>query len=154
MSDNLVTKTATELGDLFAKGDASPVEATEAVLGQIEKHNSTLNCFCLIDPEAALSSARKSEKRWQSGVPLSAIDGVPTSIKDLTLTKGWPTLRGSCTTNPDGPWDEDAPATARVCAVWPWRVGRGPVAPRESLLVKCLMLKLLKSQIGQSLTSA
>ena len=114
MSGNLVSKTATELGDLYASGDASPVEATEAILAQIEKHNPALNCFCLIDPEAALASARKSENRWQSGAPLSAIDGVPASIKDLTLTRGWPTLRGSRTTDPEGPWDEDAPATARL----------------------------------------
>ena len=39
---------------------------------------------------------------------------MPTSIKDLILTKGWPTLRGSRTVDPDQPWDVDAPATARL----------------------------------------
>jgi aspartyl-tRNA(Asn)/glutamyl-tRNA(Gln) amidotransferase subunit A len=39
---------------------------------------------------------------------------VPTSIKDLILTAGWPTLRGSRTVDPKGPWDVDAPATARL----------------------------------------
>jgi aspartyl-tRNA(Asn)/glutamyl-tRNA(Gln) amidotransferase subunit A len=42
------------------------------------------------------------------------LDGVPTTIKDLILTKGWPTLRGSRTVNPDQPWDVDAPVTARL----------------------------------------
>ena len=114
MSDNLAALTASQLSDLYASGEASPVDATQAVLDQIEAHNPTLNCFCLVDPDSALETARASEVRWQKGEPLSAIDGVPVSIKDLTLTKGWPTLRGSRTSDPDGPWDEDAPATARL----------------------------------------
>jgi aspartyl-tRNA(Asn)/glutamyl-tRNA(Gln) amidotransferase subunit A len=42
------------------------------------------------------------------------LDGVPLSIKDLILTQGWPTLRGSKTVNPDQPWEADAPVTARL----------------------------------------
>jgi aspartyl-tRNA(Asn)/glutamyl-tRNA(Gln) amidotransferase subunit A len=114
MAKELAALSAADLSDLYGKGEASPVEATQAVLDRIEAHNPALNCFCLIDPDAALASAAESEARWQAGEPLSALDGVPTSIKDLTLTRGWPTLRGSRTSNPDGPWDEDAPATARL----------------------------------------
>jgi aspartyl-tRNA(Asn)/glutamyl-tRNA(Gln) amidotransferase subunit A len=36
------------------------------------------------------------------------------SIKDILLTKGWPTLRGSKTVDPKGPWNDDAPVTARL----------------------------------------
>jgi aspartyl-tRNA(Asn)/glutamyl-tRNA(Gln) amidotransferase subunit A len=36
------------------------------------------------------------------------------SIKDILLTKGWPTLRGSKTVDPKGPWNDDAPAVARL----------------------------------------
>jgi aspartyl-tRNA(Asn)/glutamyl-tRNA(Gln) amidotransferase subunit A len=39
---------------------------------------------------------------------------VPTTIKDLLLTRGWPTLRGSILVSADGPWTEDAPAVARL----------------------------------------
>jgi aspartyl-tRNA(Asn)/glutamyl-tRNA(Gln) amidotransferase subunit A len=45
---------------------------------------------------------------------MGSLDGVPTSIKDLILTRGWPTRRGSHTVDPDQPWDVDAPATARL----------------------------------------
>ena len=114
MSTKLIAKTASELSELYASGDASPVEATQAVLDQIEAHNPLLNCVCLVDPDSALAAARASEARWTAGEQMSPIDGIPTSIKDLTLTKGWPTLRGSRTSDPDGPWDEDAPATARL----------------------------------------
>jgi aspartyl-tRNA(Asn)/glutamyl-tRNA(Gln) amidotransferase subunit A len=39
---------------------------------------------------------------------------VPTTIKDLVLTKGWPTLRGSTTVDRAQNWTEDAPSTARL----------------------------------------
>lgn len=111
---DLTQCTATELLDLYRRGAASPVEATSAVLERIERVDPVLNAFCLVDADAALDAARASEARWQRGEPVGPLDGVPTSIKDLILTKGWPTLRGSYTIDPDQPWDVDAPATARL----------------------------------------
>ena len=49
-----------------------------------------------------------------NGNPLSPLDGVPIAIKDLLLTKGWPTLRGSLTVDASGPWEVDAPSVARL----------------------------------------
>src|SRR5690606_26736759 len=46
--------------------------------------------------------------------PQGLLDGVPATVKDLVLTKGWPTLRGSRAVSPDQPWNEDAPAVARL----------------------------------------
>ena len=48
------------------------------------------------------------------GNPLGIADGVPATAKDLILAKGWPTLRGSRTTDPNQVWDEDAPPVARL----------------------------------------
>ena len=45
---------------------------------------------------------------------MGPLDGVPVSIKDILLTRGWPTLRGSKTVDPAGPWIDDAPAVARL----------------------------------------
>ena len=39
---------------------------------------------------------------------------MPATIKDLLLTAGWPTLRGSRLLDAAGPWPEDAPAVARL----------------------------------------
>ena len=60
------------------------------------------------------AAAEASERRWHDGTPVGPLDGVPTSIKDLILTAGWPTRRGSRTVDPDQPWDVDAPVTARL----------------------------------------
>lgn len=114
MKTDLADLCAHELARLYRHRQASPVEATQAVLARIERLNPTLGAFVRVDAEAALAAAHASESRWQAGQPLSAIDGVPTSIKDLILTKGWPTLRGSRTIDPQQPWDVDAPATARL----------------------------------------
>jgi len=105
---------ATELIEAYRRKSLSPVEATRAVLARIEALNPKLNAFNLVDADGALASARASEARWAKGSPQGALDGVPVSIKDIILTKGWPTLRGSTLVERNQPWDEDAPATARL----------------------------------------
>jgi aspartyl-tRNA(Asn)/glutamyl-tRNA(Gln) amidotransferase subunit A len=106
--------TATELLAAYRAGELSPVEATEAALQRIERHDPDVNAFCLVDADAALASAKASAERWQRGEPSGALDGVPISIKDILLTRGWPTLRGSRTVDPTGPWEVDGPHVARV----------------------------------------
>jgi aspartyl-tRNA(Asn)/glutamyl-tRNA(Gln) amidotransferase subunit A len=100
--------TATELVVLYAARRLSPVEATEAALAAIERHNPSLNAYCLVDRPRAIEAARHSEARWMQGAPLGLIDGVPTFIKDLVLTAPWPTLRGSRLVDPDQDWSQDA----------------------------------------------
>jgi aspartyl-tRNA(Asn)/glutamyl-tRNA(Gln) amidotransferase subunit A len=105
---------ATELLAEYRDGTLSPVEATEAVLRRIDRVDPVVNAYCLLDPERALAAAHESEARWLRGKPLGAVDGVPTSIKDVLLTAGWPTLRGSRTTDPDQVWAVDGPGVARL----------------------------------------
>jgi len=112
MSD-LCALTAVELLDGFRKRDFSPVEAARSVMKRVDDLNPRFNAFCLVS-ETILSDAKASESRWAAGQPMGLLDGVPVSIKDLLLTRGWPTLRGSKTVDPKGPWDDDAPATARL----------------------------------------
>ena len=111
---DLADCTALELKELFRTHRASPLEATRAALARIERLNPVLHAFSSIAAEAALESARASETRWARGEPCGALDGVPASIKDLILTRGMPTLRGSRTVDPDQSWDVDAPAAARL----------------------------------------
>ena len=118
MTTDFTQLSADSLIGLYRSGEASPVEVTQAVLERIDRLNPQLNAFCVVDAPAALQNAKDSEARWQAhrqtGAPVGTLEGVPTSIKDLILTKGWPTLRGSRTVNPDQPWEVDAPVTARL----------------------------------------
>lgn len=106
--------TATELVTAYRAGELSPVEATRDVLERIERLDPEVNAFCLVDADSALASAAESEQRWQAGEPAGIVDGVPTSIKDIFLTAGWPTLRGSKTISPDQEWLTDGPPVARL----------------------------------------
>ncbi|MGA8116237.1 MAG: amidase [Actinocatenispora sp.] len=114
MADETALPTATELVAGFSSGEWSPVEATKLALQHVEEHNERLNAFCLVDPAASLEQAGESEQRWRQGNPIGLLDGVPTSIKDVFLTAGWPTLRGSRCVDPDQEWSTDSPVTSRL----------------------------------------
>ncbi len=74
-----------------------------------------LNALVSLDADGALAAAKASEARWRAGRPLSALDGVPTTIKDTTPVKGWPTRYGSHATD-DAPATESAPVVDRFRA--------------------------------------
>ena len=114
MTEELAFRSAQNLSASFRAKELSPVEVTENLFKRIEELEPILNAFCVLDKEAALNAAKASEDRWVKGAPLSAIDGIPVSVKDIILTKGWPTLRGSLTIDPDQSWDVDGPAVARL----------------------------------------
>ena len=114
MDDSLIFAGADELLALYRRKALSPVEVATAQLARIARLQPALNAFQLVDPETTLAMARASEDRWASGTPCGPLDGLPVTIKDLVLTKGWPTLRGSRTVAPDQAWDEDSPCVARL----------------------------------------
>jgi aspartyl-tRNA(Asn)/glutamyl-tRNA(Gln) amidotransferase subunit A len=114
MGNELIWMSATDLVAKFRARDLSPVDVARAVLDRIEAVDAKTNAFCLVDAEAALEQARASEARWAKGTPAGRVDGVPALVKDILLTKGWPTLRGSKTVDPAGPWTDDAPSVARL----------------------------------------
>jgi aspartyl-tRNA(Asn)/glutamyl-tRNA(Gln) amidotransferase subunit A len=113
MSD-LALLSVSELLAGYARKRFSPVEVVQACLARISRLDPVHNAFCLVDAESALVAARESEARWARGEPRGTLDGVPATIKDLLLTAGWPTLRGSKLVARDQAWNEDAPAVARL----------------------------------------
>ncbi len=114
MSDAIADLTATALLRQYRNGTLSPVEAAEAALERIRRHNGAVNAFCLVDEETTLAEARRSEQRYRTTGPMGALDGVPVAIKDVFMTRGWPNLKGSRTVDPAGPWKDDAPAVAAL----------------------------------------
>ena len=88
---------AQTLAQLFKSREASPLEATRAALERIERFNPAINAYVHVDAEGAESAAKASARRWGQGKPLSPIDGIPVSLKDLTQVAGMPCREGSLT---------------------------------------------------------
>jgi aspartyl-tRNA(Asn)/glutamyl-tRNA(Gln) amidotransferase subunit A len=111
---DLSMMSARDLVSGYSRDEFSPVDATRAALDAIAAHEEAVNAFVLVDEEVALSMALASAARYRAGAPLGPADGVPVSIKDMFLTAGWPTVRGSNLIDAKAEWWEDAPATARL----------------------------------------
>lgn len=111
MTDDLPYLSAVDAVAGYRVGSLSPLELTRAVLDRIERQNERYRAYTLVDADHALAVARASEMRWRKRRPLGLLDGVPIAIKDLILTRGWPTLRGSRAISVEQRWDVDAPST-------------------------------------------
>ncbi|MBN3787493.1 amidase family protein [Burkholderia sp. Ac-20353] len=112
MIDNFCELTARELSTLYEAGSASPVDVMHGVLERIQLFDPAVNAFCHI-ADTALDMARASEARWQRGLPLSPLDGVPISIKDNVSIAGVPTRHGSRATTHEAA-QRDSPCVARL----------------------------------------
>jgi aspartyl-tRNA(Asn)/glutamyl-tRNA(Gln) amidotransferase subunit A len=113
MTTVLHNLTARQLFDAYRSKELSPVEVTRAVLTRIESWEPQLNAMYIIDAEGALAQAVASEARWREGCPLSSLDGVPITIKDLIATRGVPVPVGTAAAD-FTPAAIDQPPAARV----------------------------------------
>ncbi|MFE7115771.1 amidase [Streptomyces sp. NPDC057654] len=112
---SLADLTALQLLAGYGSGAFSPVEVVRANLARVEEAPPAVNAFTRVSADAALREAEASAARWLRGEPSGLLDGVPVTVKDLLLTRGEPTLRGSRTVRAEGAaWDEDAPSVARL----------------------------------------
>jgi aspartyl-tRNA(Asn)/glutamyl-tRNA(Gln) amidotransferase subunit A len=103
---------AADLAALYRRREASPVEAVRAVIAHIGRCEPQLKALYAYDPDAALAAARASEARWAQGASLSAIDGVPGTLKENIATRGTPVPVGTAASD-HTPAAEDAPPAAR-----------------------------------------
>ena len=106
--------TAAELSSAYASRRLSPVEVARAALASIERWEPHLNAMYLVHGDAALAQARESEARWLAGTPLSALDGIPVTIKENIYTKGDPAPIGTAANEGVATAAADAPPAARM----------------------------------------
>lgn len=84
---------ATALHRAYRDGSVTPLAAVQACLARIEAVNPAINAFVALR-EAVLQDAQESSERFRQGHPLSALDGIPLSIKDNLCTADMPTTWG------------------------------------------------------------
>jgi aspartyl-tRNA(Asn)/glutamyl-tRNA(Gln) amidotransferase subunit A len=95
MTGDAPPPSALALAEAFASGRSTPVAALQACLARIDVLNPTLNAIVTLDREGARQAAEESTARWREGRPLSALDGVPITIKDNLLVRGLRATWGS-----------------------------------------------------------
>ena len=105
--------TAAELLRLYRRRELSPVEVTRDQLDRVEAFEPVINAFIIVDREGAMAAAKASEARWQKGEPIGLVDGLGATVKDNVWLSGFPSRRGSLTSDP-APIKSDAPAVARL----------------------------------------
>src|SRR3954449_7845528 len=107
-------RSAADLAAAYRTRELSPVEATRAALARIGECEPRLNAMYRVDREGAFEQARAAEARWEAGRPLSALDGVPLTIKENIYTRGAPAPIGTRANDDAPPQPEDAPPAARL----------------------------------------
>ena len=105
---------AAELAQRYASGELSPVDVARACLERIERCEPRLNAMYRVARESALASATASEQRWRAKQTLSALDGVPLTIKENIYTKGDPAPIGTRANDDAVAQSADAPPSARA----------------------------------------
>ncbi|WP_205624058.1 amidase [Marinobacterium rhizophilum] len=72
---------AAQLSAAYAGGALTPVQVLAAIEQRIAALNPQLNAIVTANPAVA-KAAQASGERWAAGAPLSALDGVPVTVKD------------------------------------------------------------------------
>lgn len=83
----LLNRTAVELAAAIRKGEVTAIEATKAVLTQMEEKEDKYHCYVTVDKEGALARAQAVQKKIEEGFE-SPLAGVPVAIKDNMCTEG------------------------------------------------------------------
>src|SRR5262245_58022345 len=91
----MLERTACELLELMAKGDATAEAVTQSFLQSIRERDGRIRAFLHVDEAQALAQARAVDAKRRRGEPLGALAGLPIAVKDVLCTAGVPTTCGS-----------------------------------------------------------
>jgi 1-carboxybiuret hydrolase len=86
---------AAEIAQAVAARKLSALEATEAALARIAKHDSVLNAFTDVTADRARAKAKSVDAAIAAGQDIGPLAGVPFAVKNLFDVKGLSTRAGS-----------------------------------------------------------
>ncbi|MEM7404140.1 MAG: amidase [Pseudomonadota bacterium] len=96
----------------FAAGRDSPRDYLERCLDVIGSREQVVQAYACLNEDGAREAADASAARWQRSQPLSPIDGMPISIKDLLETRDMPTEMGCAAYRGNFPKRDNAAVSA------------------------------------------
>jgi AtzE family amidohydrolase len=123
MRTNSDTLSATEIAQAVASRKMSALEATEAALARIAKHDGILNSFTDVTADRAREKARAVDAAIASGKNAGPLAGVPFAVKNLFDVKGLSTRAGSKINRDLPPSPRDATLIERLEAAGAVLVG-------------------------------
>ncbi|TIT76602.1 MAG: amidase, partial [Mesorhizobium sp.] len=117
----------TELAASIATRKISAVEALDAHLARIDRHNEAINAVVILDREGARKRARQADAALARGDTPGSLHGVPFTLKDAHETAGIRTTVGFPPFADYVP-RSDSPVVARLRAAGAVLVGKTNVA--------------------------
>ncbi|MER8524401.1 amidase family protein [Mesorhizobium sp. M0700] len=92
---DIVFSPTTELAAAIRDRKISAVEALDAHLTQIDRHNEAVNAVVTLDRDGARQRAGKADEAQARGEALRPLHGVPFTLKDTHETAGMRPLSAS-----------------------------------------------------------
>ncbi|WP_198671111.1 amidase family protein [Oceanibium sediminis] len=123
--DELSQLSLSGLQSALAMKQLSPVEVLKTTFEQIEKVNGSINALYDLRKQAAFAEAEAAERRYASGAPLSAFDGIPVSIKDSVNAVGMRWHHGTAIHREGIVASTDSPPAARLKRSGAIIIGKG-----------------------------
>src|SRR6186713_2623947 len=105
---------AQEIAQAVTDRKLSALDATEAALARIAKHDSVLNSFTDITADRARAKARAVDAAIAAGEEVGPLAGVPFAVKNLFDVKGLSTRAGSKINRDLSPASRDATLVERM----------------------------------------
>jgi len=93
--EDICFMSAFEMQEKIKTQELSSFEITETIIDRIIKINPLINAYCTPTFDLAREMAKNADDSIKNGRILGLLTGIPTSIKDLMLTKGVRTTYGS-----------------------------------------------------------
>ncbi len=105
--EDICFMSACDMKDAVLSQEITSQEITEAIIERIEKINPKINAYCTPTFENARNMAKNADQAVKNHEKLGLLHGIPTSIKDLFLTKGIRTTFGSMIYEHNIPEDDE-----------------------------------------------
>jgi Asp-tRNA(Asn)/Glu-tRNA(Gln) amidotransferase A subunit family amidase len=105
--EDICFMSACDMKDAILSQELTSQEITETLIERIEKINPLINAYCTPTFEIARETAKKADQAVKKSEKLGMLHGIPTSIKDLFLTKGIRTTLGSLLYENNIPEDDE-----------------------------------------------
>ncbi|MBY9020948.1 MAG: amidase [Candidatus Lokiarchaeota archaeon] len=93
--EDICFMSAFEMKEKIKTQELTSTEITETIIERIKKINPLINAYCTPTFDLARESAKNADETVKRNEEVGLLNGIPTSIKDLMLTKGIRTTYGS-----------------------------------------------------------